>query len=141
MPVTVGTEVPPFTMSDIDLPRIREFMELMGDTNPVHDDQALTERLGLRGPVNQGPANLGYVLNMLLAWGGGPTTVERLEFRFMEIVTVGDEVTARGVVTGVEDADDGQRVECDVRLELADGTPALVGTARVRLRAGEEEGA
>ena len=68
-------------------------MELMRDTNPVHTDYELAARLGLRGPVAQGPASLAYVINMLLGWRGD-ASLERLEFRFQDTVTVGDTATA-----------------------------------------------
>jgi acyl dehydratase len=116
-------------MVGIDTPRIRAVMELMGDVNPVHDDPELVDRLGLRGPVNQGPANLAYVMNMLLAWAGGAGALERIDFRFTEIVTVGDGVTAGGTVTAV----DGDHVECDVWLDRDDGVRAVAGVARLRV--------
>lgn len=123
-----GGELPTFTMTDIDLDRINEFMDLMGDTNPVHNDEALVEKLGLRGPVAQGPASLAYVINMLLEWQPDGM-LERLSFRFRDVVTVGDEPTARGVVTRVE----GGRAVIDVSLGLQTGTTAVRGTATVRL--------
>ena len=70
MTIEPGARIPPFVMDDITMDRIHTIMELMHDTNPVHDDPELVERRKLRGPVNQGPANLSYILNMLHAWAG-----------------------------------------------------------------------
>jgi acyl dehydratase len=123
-----GSELPSFTMRDIDLDRINEFMDLMGDTNPVHNDPELVEKLGLRGPVAQGPASLAYVINMLLGWQPDGM-LERLSFRFEDVVTVGDEPTARGVVASVEDG----RAVVDLSLALQTGATAVGGTATIRL--------
>lgn len=136
-PVTApGTELPPFVMTGIDMERVHVVMEVMHDVNPMHDDLALIEERGLRGPVNQGPANLSYVVNMLHAWAGPELVLERLEFEFKDIVVPGDTVTARGAVTEEERLEAAVRVTCDVRLELEDGTPAVVGRARLRIPAG-----
>jgi acyl dehydratase len=83
--------------------------------------------------VNQGPANLAYIINMLLDWAGPEMVLECLQFRFVEIVTAGDVVTARGSVTSVEEDAGEQRIGCDVWLELPDGTKAVEGTARLRI--------
>jgi len=124
----VGANLPPFTMDEIELAQVVELMELMEDVNPVHADAELAARLGLRGPVAQGPASLAYVINMLLDWRGD-AFLERLEFRFQDTVTVGDSATARGVVQAVE----GNEVTCDVSLHLQTGAEALRGVATVRL--------
>jgi acyl dehydratase len=115
-------------MDEIELEQVVELMELMEDVNPVHADAELAARLGLRGPVAQGPASLAYVINMLLDWRGD-AFLERLEFRFQDTVTVGDSATARGVVQAV----DGDEVTCDVSLHLQTGAEALRGVATVRL--------
>jgi 3-hydroxybutyryl-CoA dehydratase len=124
----VGGRLPAFTMQEVSLEQIVGLMELMQDTNPVHVDAELAARLGLRGPVAQGPASLAYVINMLLGWRGD-AFLERLEFRFEDTVTLGDTATARGVVQEV----DGERVTCRFSLGLQTGMQALSGVATVRV--------
>ena len=134
-----GTALPPFTMSDITLERIREFMELMHDVNPVHDDEELAARLGLRGPVNQGPANLAYVINMYLAWAGDPRALKRIDFRFLDTVTTGDVVTASGTVISNEEGTDGRKAVSEFGLDRQDGARALAGAVRLQLPAEESK--
>jgi acyl dehydratase len=126
----VGTKIPPFTMDDITMPRIEALMELMNDVNPVHDDPDVIARRGLRGPVNQGPANLAYIVNMLTLWAGPEMELERFDFRFLDTVAPGDTVVARGVVTGVEVSAGRRRIACQVWLER-DGVRAVDGTATI----------
>jgi len=123
----VGERLPPFTMDDVTPERVAELMELMRDTNPIHVDAELAAALGFRGPVAQGPASLAYVINMLAGWRGD-TLLERLEFRFHEAVTVGDTVTAEGVVEAVG----ADTVTVAVSLRLRSGAEALTGTATLR---------
>ena len=44
---------------------------ILRDPYPIHWDRQATAALGLGGrTVNQGPLNLGYIANMLMAWAG-----------------------------------------------------------------------
>lgn len=136
MIVEPGMAIPPRTMSEITMERVHALMELMHDTNPVHDDPELVEKRRLRGPVNQGPANLAYVVDMLVGWAGPEMRLERLDFRFRDIVVPGDSVIASGTVTAVEPRGDGLRVECAWSLDVEGGATAVTGTARLVLPGG-----
>ena len=77
------------------------FAAIARDPNPIHWDRAAVAERGLGDRlINQGPTNLGYVVNMLLAWTG-PASFRDLAVRFTSNVFDGDTVTAGGVVTGV----------------------------------------
>ena len=81
-------------------------------------------------PVNQGPNNMAYVMNMLGEWSGGAERILRMRVRFLDNVFAFDRLEAGGTVTSV--GDDGT-VECDVWL-ARDGThPVLAGTATVTI--------
>lgn len=126
--IRVGDELPVRAAPVIDKPRIVDIMDVMDDCNPVHVDEELVARLGLRGLVNQGPANLAYITNMLAAWTGNPDCVRRFRVRFYVTVVPGDDLVAGGTVKTIRD--DGL-IECDVWLKLRDGTVMLSGTATV----------
>ena len=131
-PVVVGQAIPSWTMRDVDAARMKTMAALLRDPYPVHWDRAANERLGLHGRViNQGPLNVGYIANMLIAWAG-PACVRRLTLSFAKPVLDGDTVTARGVVTAL-DTDDGEpTATCEVWLER-DGERVVSGTAVVAL--------
>jgi acyl dehydratase len=128
----VGTEIPPWTMADVDPARMKTMAALLRDPYPIHWDRNATASLG-RGErvINQGPLNLSYVVNMLLAWQG-PTCLRRLQSSFHQPVFDGDLVTAHGMVTALTTIDGERRAECDVRLDR-DGESVLTGTAVVAL--------
>ncbi|MXW57114.1 MAG: protein dehydratase [Acidimicrobiia bacterium] len=104
---------------------------LLADSNPIHWDVDTVRELGMGDqPVNQGPNNLGYVMNMLGDWAGGAERIQKIRVRFLDNVFAGDWLEAGGSVTAV--GDDGN-VECDVWL-ARDGThPVLAGTATLLL--------
>jgi acyl dehydratase len=130
--VQVGDDIPSWTMESVDPARMRTMAAILRDPYPVHWDRDGNAAIGLPGRViNQGPLNLGYVVNMLLAWAG-PTCVRRLSVSFGRPVLDGDRVTAGGRVTDVSITDDERRATCDVWLDR-DGEHVVTGTAVVAL--------
>jgi acyl dehydratase len=126
--VRVGDDIPEFTIDSVDPARMKTMAAILRDPYPVHWDRDANAAYGLGGRViNQGPLNLGYVVNMLMAWAG-PTCVRRLTVSFGRPVLDGDRVTARGRVTGVEMVDGQHQATCDVWLER-DSEPVVTGVA------------
>jgi 3-hydroxybutyryl-CoA dehydratase len=101
------------------------------DPNPIHVDPAAVRALGLGDRViNQGPINVGYLVNMLAAAFPG-SRLERVEVRFQANVFAGDVAVASGTIAAVNQAD--HRVDCNLLLTVEGGQNALVGAATVRL--------
>jgi hypothetical protein len=75
--------------------------------------------------INQGPLNLGYVANMLMAWAG-PASVRRLTVSFGRPVLDDDHVVAGGRVRSIVDG----IATCDVWLARGD-EHVVTGTAQV----------
>lgn len=128
---SVGDELPPMVIESVDAEKMKTMAALLGDSNPIHWDVDTVRELGMGDqPVNQGPNNLGYVMNMLGHWAGGTERIQKIRVRFLDNVFAGDRLEAGGTVTTV--GDDGT-VDCDVWL-ARDGThPVLAGTATLVL--------
>ena len=127
-----GDEIPPWTMDSVDPARMRTMAALLRDPYPVHWDRDANAALGLGGRViNQGPLNLGYIVNMLLEWAG-PSSVRRLTVSFGAPVLDGERVVAGGRVESVTVTDGERRAECVVWLDR-DGVHVVDGTAVVAL--------
>ena len=128
---SVGDELPSMVIESVDAEKMKTMAALLGDSNPIHWDVDTVRELGMGDqPVNQGPNNLGYVMNMLGDWAGGAERIQKIRVRFLDNVFAGDRLEAGGTVTAV--GDDGT-VECDVWL-ARDGThPVLAGTATLEL--------
>ena len=97
------------------------YAALARDPTPIHWAQ--------HPAINQGPLNVGYIVNMLIAWAG-PASIRDVDVRFTDNVLEDDTVTAKGIVTHVTE----DEAVCDVWLEKQDGTKAVQGTATVALR-------
>jgi acyl dehydratase len=130
--VEVGDDIPEWTMAEVDPQRMKTMAAILRDPYPVHWDRIANEAFGLGGRViNQGPLNLSYIANMLMAWAG-PTCVRRLTVSFGRPVLDGDRVTAKGSVVALEDHEGELRATCEVRLER-DGEIVVSGTAVVAI--------
>ena len=126
----VGDSIPPWTMESVDPARMKTMAAILRDPYPVHWDPKANERLGLGGRViNQGPLNLGYIVNMLHAWSG-PGSVRRLTVSFGRPVLDGDTVTAGGTVVALDEVGNEAHARCDVWLER-DGEKIVTGSAVV----------
>lgn len=121
-----GAQIPPWEMPSVDAARMKTMAAILRDPYPVHWDREANGRLGLGGRVvNQGPLNLGYVANMLMAWAG-PASVRRLTVSFGSPVLDGDHVVAHGRAGDVIDG----ITHCDVWLTRGDER-VVTGTAEV----------
>ena len=132
MSVEIGTKIPVWTMTDVDPNRMKTMAAILRDPYPVHWDRSSVAELGLgERVINQGPLNLSYIANMLMAWQGA-TCIRRLQVSFARPVLDHDHVTALGTVVSIETVDGENRAHCEVRLER-DGQPVVTGTAVVAL--------
>jgi len=131
--VEVGTEIPPFVVERVNTEKMKTVAALLHDPNPIHWDLESVARLGMGDrPVNQGPNNMGYIVNMLSAWAGDPGKLRRLRVRFLGNVFGGDRVVARGTVKAVREEGGERLADLDVVLERGEDT-VLAGEATVAL--------
>lgn len=124
------TELAPFTIPSVSADAMREWASFLRDPNPIHLDPEFVRAKGLGDRViNQGPANLAYIVNMLLAaFPGG--RIATLESRFIDNAYAGDRLTAGGRVVGT----DAGRTTCEVWLIADGGRPIIQGTATIILQ-------
>jgi acyl dehydratase len=134
----VGDSLPDLVIDPVDPARMKTMAALLRDPNPIHWDLDAVGELGMGDrPVNQGPNNMAYLVNLLASYAGGYRGVRSLRVRFLANVFGGDRLVAGGEVTGVAaTADGGESVRCDVWLRR-DGDAAdtvMAGQAVVELR-------
>lgn len=122
-----GRELPPFVVESVSPEGMRTIAALLQDPTPIHFAPEIVAELGMGDRViNQGPANLGYVLNALIA-AAPDQRIEHVKVNFLANVLGEDRVVAGGTVTAAEDG----TVSCDVRLDVEGGARALEGSARL----------
>lgn len=137
-----GTPIVPLVIDRVDAGRMKTMAALLRDPYPIHWDPDAVRAAGYGDrPVNQGPLNLAYVANMLMA-NFGERSLRRLTVRFHGRVFAGDAVIAGGVLQPAANGEEQRTVavwldrERDGGLHRDDVSTALErvvsGTAEVR---------
>jgi acyl dehydratase len=127
--LAAGSELPPLAIESISAESMKTLAVLLADPNPIHLDPEVVKALGMGDRVvNQGPANFGYVLDMLRA-AAPDAAIADLRVRLLANVFAEDRVVAAGRVDSVEDGDGERRLLCSVWLDVDGGSRALDGTA------------
>lgn len=127
----VGDILPPFRIAAVDPEAMKVWAVALHDPNAIHLDRAAVAAKGLgHRVINQGPANLAYVVNMILAAFPG-SAIRSLDVRYVDNVFEGDDVTAGGTVSAIG----GTEVTCDVWLRAAERDLVIKGLAVISLPA------
>lgn len=124
-----GDTLPPFRIASVDPEAMKTWAVALHDPNAIHLDRAAVAAKGLGNRViNQGPANLAYVINMLrAAFPGG--SIRSLDVRYVDNVFEGDDVSAGGTVTAIADG----QATCDIWLRAVERDLVIKGVAVVTL--------
>ena len=129
MSISVGDALPPFVIERVRPEMMRDWSVFLADPNPIHLDVAAVQAKGLGDKrINQGPINVAFMMNMLLAAFPGAQIVA-MDSRFLDNVYEGDRVTASGSITAVED----NRVSCEFSLDVDGRGMVNNGTATLIL--------
>jgi acyl dehydratase len=132
--VTVGTELPTWDVPAVSAEKMKTMAALLADPSPIHFDVVTLRALGMGDrPVNQGPLNMGYVMNAVTGWAGGPDRLRRLRVRFLGTVLAGQALLVTGAVTAVREQDGKTLADCDVALSVVGGEAVVSGSATVAL--------
>ena len=131
MTAHVGDILRPFVIDSVSAAAMKEWAVFLADPNPIHLDSAVVKAKGLGDRViNQGPANVAYLMNMLMqAFPNG--TIAAMESRFVDNVYAEDRLVAGGSVTAVEEG----MASCDIWLRAEGRDAVITGTARIKLQA------
>lgn len=120
--------LPDWELQGVDEQRMKMLALLLRDPNPIHYDAEAVRALGLGDrPVNQGPANLAYILTMVRNAFPG-YLLGRVHARFLGSVYAGDDVIAGGRVRAASRAAPGDAVTCDVWLQRRGHGRVVEGT-------------
>ena len=125
--IKAGDSLPPFVIESVSPDAMRDWSVFLADPNPIHLDVEVVKTKGLGDKrINQGPINVAYMMNMLMAAFPG-CRIESMDSRFLDNVYEGDRAVASGEVTTVE----GNRVSCDLKLDVDGRGTVNAGTATV----------
>lgn len=84
---------------------IYQYAGISGDFNPVHVNEAYAEKTFFKTRIAHGMLSAGFISNVLGNQIPGPGSVYiRQELNFLAPVRIGDTITARVTVIGLDDA-------------------------------------
>lgn len=130
-PLEPGTALEPFVVESVDAGRMKTMALLLRDPNPIHWDVDVLRRLGLpASPINQGPTNMSYLMELAIRAAGDRRRLLRFAVRFLANVTAGQRVECTGTVAAVDQAAGTAELELSA---TADGEPVLAASATIAL--------
>jgi 3-hydroxybutyryl-CoA dehydratase len=133
MTFPAGERLKPFRVESVSAEAMKRWAVFLRDPNPIHLDAAAVRAKGWGDKViNQGPANLAYVITMLQQ-ALPEATLESLEVRYVDNVFAGDAVEAGGKVESVTAAGPRRKVSCSVWLRADARDLVITGTAVLAL--------
>jgi acyl dehydratase len=127
----VGVPLRPWILDGVGEEEMSVIARMLADPNPIHLDRAAVQEFGLGDRlINQGPANIAYLFNMLSA-AFPEDEIRSVDVRLRSNVFEGERLTAGGEVVALQREGQTERVECNVWLDAEDGSRAVDGTATV----------
>ncbi|EXS70949.1 MaoC family dehydratase [Sphingobium sp. Ant17] len=129
MSYAVGDALPPFTIESVSPEAMQQWAVFLADPNPIHLDVEVVKAKGLGDRViNQGPANVAYMMNMLMrAFPGG--RIKAMDSRFLDNVYGGDRATVTGTVAAI----DGNSIACTFTLDVEGRGTVNSGTTTIEI--------
>ncbi|WP_422342744.1 MaoC family dehydratase [Parasphingorhabdus sp.] len=129
MSYNVGDELPPFTIESVSPEAMKQWAVFLADPNPIHLDVEVVKAKGLGDKViNQGPANVAYMMNMLMAAFPG-CRIESMDSRFLDNVYGEDKAVASGKITAIEN----DKISCEFTLDVEGRGTVNSGTATISI--------
>lgn len=125
-----GDHLVPHRVDAVKNENIMEWSRILNDPNPIHLDPKAASASGLGSrTVNQGPANLGAIINLIVS-NFPDGTIEVLDISFIGNVFSGDFMEATGRITDISRSTKHVTYYCDVELRSNNGV-ALSGKVEV----------
>ena len=99
---------------------------ILDDPNPVHLDASAVKQVGLGDKtINQGPANIAYVLNMIEE-NFPNSQILKMNNKMTDSVLEGDLVTVSGQITEVKAKGDQFIASCSIKLTVGEDKIAVL---------------
>ena len=131
--LAVGDELDQRVIEGLSGDDMKLVAALLQDPYPPHYDPRAADELGYPGLLNQGPANLSYILQTVARELASPADLESFDVRFHDMVFEDETVIATATVEGKELVDGEGFVTFAVALEKEGGTVAVDGSATARV--------
>lgn len=130
--VAEGTELPDL-VKEPTTRQLVQYAGASGDFYEIHYDKDFAIGNQLEGPILHGALKSAFLGQLVTDWMGPLGTLKRLQCQYRGMDAPGQPITARGSVTRKYQQDGQYLVECELRLENAQGQNTTPGSATVAL--------
>lgn len=101
--IKAGDELEACVVESVDPARLKTMAALYDDPNPIHFDLEATKALGISDKlIQQGAANIAFLLEPAIRFAGDPEAVRSYEVKLQGNIFAGDRVDSSGEVVEVD---------------------------------------
>lgn len=122
--LAVGDELPPLVLPPISRTTLALFAGASGDHNPIHIDLDVAHSAGEPDVFAHGMLSMAYLARYVTDFAA-QQQIRSFGCRFTSMTPLYAEPVCRGSVSAVDEG----TVTLQLRVELADGTPTILGSA------------
>jgi acyl dehydratase len=122
----VGDSLPPLIKDPISKVQLVRYAGASGDFNPLHTDDAVAKKAGLKGVIAQGLLIMGFIGQAISGWVK-QKDLRRFKVRFAGMTYPGDVITVTAEVTGKEETDEGLKITCNATAKDQKGDVKVLG--------------
>ena len=128
--IEVGHKLPTVEKAPVTKTQLVRYAGASGDFNPLHTDDAVAQKAGLKGVIAQGPLIMGFMGQAITRWVSR-RHLQRFQVRFKGMTFPGDIISISATVA--EKAKEGQnlRILCHTEAKDQKGEIKLTGQFEV----------
>ena len=112
----VGDPLPSLIKDPITKVQLVRYAGASGDFNPLHTDDSVAQKGGMKGVIAQGILIMGFMGQAISGWVK-TRDLKRFKVRFMGMTYPGDVITVKAVVKEKKETEEGLFVLCDTLAE------------------------
>jgi acyl dehydratase len=131
----VGDSLPSLTKDPITKIQLVRYAGASGDFNPLHTDDSVAQKGGLKGVIAQGILVMGFMGQAISGWVK-TRDLKRFKVRFMGMTYPGDVITLKAVIKEKKKTEQGLFVLCDTLAEDQNGATKVSGEFEVLAKTG-----
>jgi acyl dehydratase len=126
----VGDTLPSIEKDPVIKEQLVRYAGATGDFNPLHTDDAVAQKAGLKGVIAQGPLIMGFVGQAITCWVP-KRYLKRFGVRFKGMTFPGDTISVNATVTEKVSEGENLRILCHTEAKDQKGEIKLTGQFEV----------
>ena len=126
----VGDMLPTFVKEPVTKIQLVRYAGASGDFNPLHTDDAVARKAGLKGVIAQGLLIMGFVGQAITRWVS-KRNLKRFQVRFKGMTIPGDTISVSATVTEKTAEGENLRIVCHTEAKDQKGEIKLSGQFEV----------